>query len=98
MALALDGGDGPTDASPSPATAHKLTLVLPVAVVRQLRARMAAEETTIRALVLEALQVAGYAVAVDEIRDRRRVQLPIGAVDRAEGAPGGPSHTRDAAA
>jgi hypothetical protein len=33
---------------------------------------MAAEETTIRALVLEALQIAGYAVPVEEIRDRRR--------------------------
>jgi hypothetical protein len=41
-------------------------------VVRQLRDRMAQEETTLRALVLEALQKAGYAVPEAEIRDRRR--------------------------
>lgn len=51
---------------------RKLTLSLPVAVVRQLRARMAVEDTTLRALVLEALAAAGYAVPAAEIRDRRR--------------------------
>lgn len=51
---------------------RKLTLNLPAAVVRQLRDRMAREETTLRALVLEALRDAGYAVPAGEIRDRRR--------------------------
>jgi hypothetical protein len=51
---------------------RKLTLSLPAAVVRQLRDRMAQEETTLRALVLEALKKAGYAVPEAEIRDRRR--------------------------
>jgi hypothetical protein len=51
---------------------RKLTLALPAPVVRQLRARMAAEDTTVRALVLEALRRAGYAVPDEEIRDRRR--------------------------
>jgi hypothetical protein len=37
---------------------------------------MAAEETTMRALVLEALRAAGYAVPETEIRDRRRQSLP----------------------
>jgi hypothetical protein len=45
---------------------------LPADVVRQLRERMAREETTLRALVLEALRQAGYAVPAAEIRDRRR--------------------------
>jgi hypothetical protein len=51
---------------------RKLTLNLPAGVVRQLRDRMAREETTLRALVLEALRDAGYAVPAGEIRDRRR--------------------------
>jgi hypothetical protein len=51
---------------------RKLTLALPADVVRQLRERMAREETTLRALVLEALRQAGYAVPAAEIRDRRR--------------------------
>ena len=58
------------------ASDHKLTLALPTAVVRQLRVRMAAEGTTIRALVLEALKGAGYTVPEAEIRDRRRRDLP----------------------
>lgn len=58
----------------APATPEdrKLTLSLPAAVVRQLRDRVAREETTLRALVLEALRAAGYAVPEAEIRDRRR--------------------------
>lgn len=61
-------------AEPGPAGGpdRKLTLSLPVGVVRQLRRRMAVEETTLRALVLEALAGAGYAVPAGEIRDRRR--------------------------
>jgi hypothetical protein len=51
---------------------RKLTLSLPSGVVRQLKGRMAREETTLRALVLEALRAAGYVVPAVEIRDRRR--------------------------
>ncbi len=51
---------------------RKLTLTLPASVVRQLKARTAEQDTTVRALVLEALARAGYAVPVEEIRDRRR--------------------------
>lgn len=51
---------------------RKVTLTLPTALVRELKRRMAAEDTTMRALVLEALAEAGYDVAVDELRDRRR--------------------------
>jgi hypothetical protein len=51
---------------------RKLTLSLPVAVIRQLRDRMAQDETTLRALILEALSKAGYVVPEAEIRDRRR--------------------------
>lgn len=51
---------------------RKVTLALPASVVRQLRARTASEDTTIRALVLDALARAGYRVDDDEIRDRRR--------------------------
>ena len=51
---------------------RKVTLTLPAAVVRDLKRRMAAEDTTMRALVLEALADAGYSVAADELRDRRR--------------------------
>lgn len=51
---------------------RKLTLSLPETVIRQLRRRMASEDTTMRALVLGALQEAGYAVPAAEIRDRRR--------------------------
>lgn len=51
---------------------RKLTVSLPASVLRQLKARMAAHDTTLRALVLEALAVSGYAVPQGEIRDRRR--------------------------
>ncbi len=51
---------------------RKLTVSLPASVVRQLKVRMAADETTVRALILEALASTGYAVPVTEIRDRRR--------------------------
>ena len=61
-------------ASPPPADEpdRKITLTLPAAVVRELKGRMAAEETTMRALVLRALAETGYAVRADELRDRRR--------------------------
>lgn len=51
---------------------RKITLTLPVAVVRQLKRRMAAEETTMRALVLTALADNGYDVPQGDLRDRRR--------------------------
>lgn len=51
---------------------RKITLSLPAPVVQALKVRMAAEDTTMRALILEALAMAGYDVAADEIRDRRR--------------------------
>jgi hypothetical protein len=76
----------PLSASPSlplrhapPGADRKLTLSLPAGVVRQLRQRMARDETTLRALVLEALSIAGYAVPADEIRDRRRPVDPLAA-------------------
>lgn len=67
-------GDPPLPApSPAPPEAdRKLTLILPASVVYQLRERLAREDTTLRALVLEALAGAGYAVPAAEIRDRRR--------------------------
>jgi hypothetical protein len=64
--------DRPGHGGREPGADHKLTLVLPASVVRQLRTRMAAEGTTIRALVLESLQATGYAVPQEEVRDRRR--------------------------
>ena len=54
-------------AAPLPEPDRKLTLTLPAAVLRQLRQRMADDDTTMRALVLEALQQAGYAVPEVEI-------------------------------
>jgi hypothetical protein len=51
---------------------RKITLTLPAPVVRELKRRMAAEETTMRVLVLKALAETGYDVAQDELRDRRR--------------------------
>ena len=51
---------------------RKLTLSLPGSVLRQLKLRMVKDETTLRALVLEALAHAGYDVPGREIRDRRR--------------------------
>jgi ADP-ribosylglycohydrolase len=71
MSLAVrDAAAGP--ASSPAGVDRKLTLSLPGAVVRQLRERMAADDTTMRALILEALRSAGYAVSDREIRDRRR--------------------------
>ena len=67
MALSLS-----LPASPADAPDRKVTLTLPAPVVRELKRRMAAEETTMRALVLEALAESGYDVATDERRDRRR--------------------------
>lgn len=51
---------------------RKVTVSLPETIVRQLRARVAMEETTMRALILQALAASGYDVPADEIRDRRR--------------------------
>lgn len=51
---------------------RKITLSLPTSVIRALKRRVAAEDTTMRALILEALANAGYDVATGEIRDRRR--------------------------
>jgi hypothetical protein len=51
---------------------RKITLTLPATVIRELKGRMAAEDTTMRALVLKALADAGYGVPTDELRDRRR--------------------------
>lgn len=51
---------------------RKITLTLPAVVVRQLKRRMAAEETTMRALVLTALADTGYVVPQGDLRDRRR--------------------------
>jgi hypothetical protein len=51
---------------------RKITLTLPAAVVRQLKRRMAAEDTTMRALVLTALADTGYDVPPGDLRDRRR--------------------------
>jgi hypothetical protein len=62
----------PLSLAPAAADDRKLTLSLPATVVRQLRDRMAHDETTLRALVLEALMKAGYVVPEAEIRDRRR--------------------------
>ena len=51
---------------------RKVTLTLPAPVVRELKRRMATEDTTMRALVLEALAESGYHVATEDLRDRRR--------------------------
>jgi len=69
MALSISLTANPANAEEAD---RKVTLTLPTAVVRELKRRMAAEDTTMRALVLEALAEAGYDVAVDELRDRRR--------------------------
>ncbi len=73
---------------------RKLTISLPASVLRQLRDRTARDETTARALVLEALALAGYRIPMSEIRDRRRrteddsghgTSFTIGAQGRVEG-------------
>ena len=69
--MALSISLAPNGCAPSDSD-RKITLTLPAPVVRELKRRMAAEETTMRALVLQALAEAGYAVAADELRDRRR--------------------------
>lgn len=51
---------------------RKVTLSLPGPVVQELKRRMAAEETTMRALILKALADTGYDIAKGELRDRRR--------------------------
>lgn len=56
----------------SPTDDRKFTVSLPTTVIRQLRSRVAEEDTTMRALLLRALAQAGYDVPVAEIRDRRR--------------------------
>ncbi|RMF21263.1 MAG: hypothetical protein D6760_09855 [Deltaproteobacteria bacterium] len=55
---------------------RKLTVTLPAAVLRELKARTVERETTVRALLLEALAAAGYPVPAAEIRDRRRPRAP----------------------
>jgi len=67
---------------------RKLTVTLPAAVLRALRARTVARETTIRALLLEALAAAGYPVPAAEIRDRRRPRSPT-SVHRSRRHPAG---------
>ncbi len=49
-----------------------LQLVMPPALVRELKIRAATDQTTVRALVLRALRDAGYAVELTELGDRRR--------------------------
>lgn len=73
----------------APPPERKLTLSLPAGVLRQLKLRVASEETTVRALILQALAGAGYAVPAAEIRDRRRA-APAAAdsVHRSQSAPG----------
>jgi hypothetical protein len=66
MALSLSFAPPPDDPD------RKVTLTLPAAVVRELKRRMALEDTTMRALVLQALANAGYGVPKGELRDRRR--------------------------
>lgn len=69
MALSLllaSAATSPVEAS------RKITLTLPALVVTELKHRMAAEDTTMRVLVLKALADAGYHVPADELRDRRR--------------------------
>lgn len=51
---------------------HPLNLRVPAGLMQELRRRAANETTTVRALVLDALRVAGYEVCLDELRDRRR--------------------------
>ena len=69
MALTLAYPSPPTP----PADAdRKITLMLPEVVVRELKQRMAAEDTTMRVLVLAALAEAGYHVPKGALRDRRR--------------------------
>ena len=65
----------PLSLAPALPDDRKLTLSLPAPVVRQLRDRVAREDTTLRALILEALSKAGYVVPPAEIRDRRRAAL-----------------------
>jgi hypothetical protein len=47
-------------------------LMVPVETLKALRTTAAEKSTTVRALVLEALRAAGYAVPVDQVTDRRR--------------------------
>jgi hypothetical protein len=68
MALSLAA----TTTAPHDEPDRKVTLTLPAPLVRELKRRMAADETTMRALVLEALADSGYSVAAEELRDRRR--------------------------
>ncbi len=56
-------------------TERKLTVSVPQHVLRQLKKRVADDETTIRALILEALRDAGYDVPETQIRDRRRTAI-----------------------
>lgn len=67
LSLSLTPTSGHSDADD-----RKITLTLPAAVVRQLKRRMAAEDTTMRALVLTALADSGYDVPPGDLRDRRR--------------------------
>lgn len=68
--MALNLAFAPPD--PNRTDDRKVTLTLPSSVVMELKRRVAAEETTMRALVLKALADAGYGVAKGELRDRRR--------------------------
>lgn len=68
MAISLSSASPPSSVGAD----RKITLSLPTQVVRALKTRMVAEDTTMRALILEALAATGYDVAADEIRDRRR--------------------------
>ena len=62
----------PLALAPAPPDDRKLTLSLPQSWCRHLRDRMAHEETTLRALMLEALMQVRLCRAGSEIRDRRR--------------------------
>jgi hypothetical protein len=68
---ARTSGHGRSERQGSIRDDSKITLTLPRSVLRQLRARTVTEETTIRALMLQALADSGYMIDADEICDKR---------------------------
>jgi len=68
---AIDHKDEAPPANRERPLEKRLSVMVPVNVMRQIKRTMADEDATTRTVVLRALQQAGYDIPEDEITDRR---------------------------
>ena len=72
MKLAPPGVTKAPKAAPTKGSGASLMVQVPLGTLAALRVKAAIEQTTVRALVLDALYRADYPVPLEELADRRR--------------------------